>query len=297
MNFSVEKLNTQSNTRYMMEEAVAIEMPVNVFINGEYVITLLATPTLQQELAVGWLFTEGVLESKEQITQTSVEQENIYVTTNQPIPNERLRVVSVSRLLTTACGLSAKKFLTIMSAMEQKVVDSTYAVPADTILRMVDRLNESRLFRVTGGVHVAALFEEERLVAFAEDVGRHNAIDKVVGRGIQSNVNFSKAILASTGRQPADMILKAARVGLPIAIWHHSRRKDGHYPRMLCPKPHHECLHAPRSNTNPRLATPVPLHETPPCPQKRLLITFKACQSVFQGKMPNAASAIPWIDV
>ncbi len=216
--FSVEKLNTQTNTRYMVQEAVAMEMPVNVFVNGEYVITLLATPALRQELTIGWLFTEGVLESKEQITQTSVDRENVHVMTNQPIPDERLRVVSVSRLLTTACGLSAKKFLTIMSDLEQKVVDSTYAVSADAVIRMVDRLNESRLFHLTGGVHVAALFEEERLVAFAEDVGRHNAVDKVVGTGIQSNVNFSKALLASTGRQPADMILKAARVGLPIVV-------------------------------------------------------------------------------
>ena len=216
--FSVEKLNTRSNTRYMAEEAVAIETPVNIFVNGEYVITLLATPGLQQELAVGWLFTEGVIESKDQILQASVEHENVHVLTTPPIPDERLRVVSVSRLLTTACGLSAKKFLTIMSAEGQKVVDSTYAVPADAITRMVQRLNESRLFRLTGGVHVAALFEEERLVAFAEDVGRHNTVDKVVGKSIQSSVNFSKTILASTGRQPADMILKAARMGIPIVV-------------------------------------------------------------------------------
>lgn len=218
VNFRVEKINTQTNKRWITEEAVAIESPVNLFVNNEYVITLLATPELQQELAVGWLFTEGVLETKDQITQTSVERENVFITTNQPIPEERLRVVSVSRLLTTACGLSVQKFFTLMSGVGQKIVDSTYAVVADTIIHMVNRLNESRLFRLTGGVHVAALFEVERLVAFAEDVGRHNTIDKVVGQGIQSNVDFSKSILVSTGRQPADMILKAARVGLPIVV-------------------------------------------------------------------------------
>ncbi|MCW4037615.1 MAG: formate dehydrogenase accessory sulfurtransferase FdhD [Candidatus Bathyarchaeota archaeon] len=217
-NFCVEKINTRSNTRQMVDEEVAIETPVNLFINDEYVITLLATPELRKELALGWLFTEGVLQSIDQITQTNIDNDNIHVTTQQPISEGKLRVVSVSRLLTTACGLSAKKFFTIMSDLEQKAVESEYAVKADAIISMVNRLDESRLFSLTGGVHVAALFENERLIAFAEDVGRHNTIDKVVGLGIQSNVNFSNSVLVSSGRQPADMILKAARMGIPIVV-------------------------------------------------------------------------------
>jgi len=218
INFCVEKINTRSNTRQMVDEEVAIEAPVNLFINDEYVITLLATPELRKELALGWLFTEGVLQSIDQITRVNKNNGNINVTTEQPISEGKLRVVSVSRLLTTACGLSAKKFFTIMSDLEQKAVESEYAVKAEAIISMVNRLDESRLFRLTGGVHVAALFENERLIAFAEDVGRHNTIDKVVGMGIQSNVNFSNSVLVSSGRQPADMILKAARMGIPIVV-------------------------------------------------------------------------------
>jgi len=216
--YRVEKINTRSNTRRMVNEAIAIETPVNLFLNDEYVITLLATPDLQKELALGWFFDEGVLDSIDQITQINVDHENINVTTKQVIPEEKIRVVSVSRLLTTACGLSAKQFVTIMSDIGQKPVESEYAVTADTIISMVNQLNESRLFRLTGGVHVAALFENERLVAFAEDVGRHNTVDKVVGLGIQSDVNFSNSVIVSSGRQPADMILKAARMGIPIAV-------------------------------------------------------------------------------
>jgi FdhD protein len=218
INFCVEKINTRSKTRQMVDEEVAIETPANIFVNDEYVITLLATPELRKELALGWLFTEGVLESTDQITQININNDNINVTTKQPISEEKLRIVSVSRLLTTACGLSAKKFFTIMSDLKQKTIKSEYAVKADAIISMVNRLDESRLFRLTGGVHVAALFENEGLVAFAEDVGRHNTIDKVVGLGIQSNVNFSNSVLVSSGRQPADMILKAARMGIPIVV-------------------------------------------------------------------------------
>ena len=110
INFCVEKINTRSKTRQMVDEEVAIETPVNLFVNDEYLITLLATPEFRKELALGWLFTEGVLQSIDQITQTNIDNDNIHVTTEQPISEGKLRVVSVSRLLTTACGLSAKKF-------------------------------------------------------------------------------------------------------------------------------------------------------------------------------------------
>ena len=106
------------------------------------------------------------------------------------IEEERLRVFGVSRLITTACGLSISEYFRIISEMDEKVVLSNYQVRADVIIKMAQKLDESKLFSSTGGVHVAALFEDERFVALAEDVGRHNAIDKVVGSGIQSKVKF-----------------------------------------------------------------------------------------------------------
>lgn len=215
---SVKKINVPTNSFELVEEPVAMESPVNIFVNGDYVITLLATPEFQKELTLGWLFSEGVLQSLDEVIQIVVNQDNVDVVTRHPIKEERLRVVGVSRLLTTACGLSASKFLRTISEAGEKLVESNYEVKAKDIIEMTQKLDEGRLYRSTGGVHVAALFEEERLVALAEDVGRHNTIDKVVGIGLQSKVNFSKSLLISSGRQPADMVLKAARMGIPIIV-------------------------------------------------------------------------------
>jgi len=212
----VEKINTRSKTRKTVEEPVAIEAPVNIFLNDNYLITLLATPEFQKELALGWLLDEGVLGSLEEVRRIVVDKEIVNVLTQHPIKEERLRVVGVSRLITTACGLSASKFFRTIAGTNTQLIDSDYKVRAVDIIKMAQKLDEARLFRVTGGVHVAALFEEERLVALAEDVGRHNAVDKVVGMAIQSKVDFSSCVLISSGRQPADMVLKAARMGIPI---------------------------------------------------------------------------------
>lgn len=211
----VEKINTRSNTRKIVDESVAMEAPVNIFVNDQYVITLLATPQFQKELALGWLFDEGVLQSLDEVTEVLVDQERIRVMTRNPVDEKRLQASGVSRLVTTACNLSAREFFKTISD-ESKLVESDYELRAGEIIKMARRLDESKLFQATGGVHVAALFEEDKLTAFAEDVGRHNAVDKVVGIGIQSKANFSRSVLVSSGRQPADMILKAARMGIPI---------------------------------------------------------------------------------
>ena len=211
----VEKILARSNTRKTLEDPVATEAPVNIFINGEYVITLLATPQFQKELALGWLFDEGVLQSSDEVTEVLIDQDNANVVTKRSVNEERLRAVGVSRLVTTACELSAREFFRIIT-QACKPVNSDYEVEAGEIIKMVGRLDEATLFRATGGVHAAALFEEKRLVAFAEDVGRHNAVDKVVGIGILSGANLSRCVLVSSGRQPADMVLKAARMGIPI---------------------------------------------------------------------------------
>jgi FdhD protein len=214
----VEKIDVSSATREMIEEPVALEAPISIFVNDNYVITLLATPQYKKELALGWLFDEGVLESLDEIEQIIEQPDCVKVLIKHCMKKENLRVLGVSRLLTTACGLTSQEFYKIIDGLCNEVIVSDYSISAGTGIELVQQLDEGTLFRSTGGVHVAALFEDEELVAFAEDVGRHNTIDKVIGFGIQSNVNFSNSILVSSGRQPADIVLKAARIGIPIII-------------------------------------------------------------------------------
>ena len=217
MNVKAERIELLTGARKTVEEPVATEVPINIYVNDRYLITLLATPRLQKELALGWLFNEGVLQSLEDIKEITLYQNDVTVITKEPLQEERLQAVGVTRILTTACGLSISKFLNVISETGKEPIRSDYEVGADGIIRMVQELDDrSKLFKLTGGTHAAALFEEGRLVAFAEDIGRHNAVDKVIGIALQSNVDFSRCVLVSSGRQPADMVLKVARMGIPI---------------------------------------------------------------------------------
>jgi len=214
----IKKIDLHSSIHEKMTDKVALEAPVNIFVNGEYVITLLSTPSMQEELAIGWLFTENVLQSMDQIAKISTTEDTVKVTTHQPIDDKQLRIVSISRLITTACGLSTRKFFQVIGQLTESPIESPFQIWAQQLPPMMDILNQSQLFQTTGGVHAAALFHVNDAVFLAEDVGRHNAVDKVIGAGLQAGINFSESILVSSGRQPADMVLKAARMGIPIVV-------------------------------------------------------------------------------
>ena len=218
VNIQIEKIDLQSHSRHTATDMVALEAPVNIFVNEKYVITLLSTPSMQEELVIGWLFTENILQTIDQIARITTTEDTVKVTTHQPIDEMKLRTVSVSRLLTTACGLSARKFFQVIGHHKWSTIDSSFKIWAHQLPPMMEALNHSQLFQSTGGVHVAALFPPKHALFLAEDVGRHNAVDKVIGAGLQAGIKFSESILVSSGRQPADMVLKAARVGIPIVV-------------------------------------------------------------------------------
>jgi len=97
-------------------------------------------------------------------------------------------------------------------------LDMTPTVNAEVVSQSVLQLNTiAKNFRTTGGVHVAALYSTDgRLVALAEDVGRHNTVDKVIGAGATKNMDFRNLFLALSGRLTGDIVLKAARMKIPV---------------------------------------------------------------------------------
>jgi formate dehydrogenase accessory protein FdhD len=186
-----------------------------MFLNRIQYATIFCSPTNLKELAVGHLLTEGIINSTEEIAEVSLKEEGICRIKLKPKVNieNRLKLSQrMSRIILSACGgpyQPPKKLPKIKSKTKVK---------AETIQKCVNNLNYiAETFRKTGGVHAAALYKSDgTLLAFAEDVGRHNAVDKVIGIGALSKVNFSECFLAVSGRLTGDMVLKAAKIGLPI---------------------------------------------------------------------------------
>ncbi|MEM3696878.1 MAG: formate dehydrogenase accessory sulfurtransferase FdhD [Candidatus Bathyarchaeia archaeon] len=195
---------------------MAEEKPLHIFLNKTHYATILCSPSNLKELAIGHLLSEGILKSIEEIEEVNLKNENCHVKIKSHINVEKRLKLSMhfSRIITSACGTS---FAYPFSGKIPKI-NSNLKVKAETILNSVKNLNFiAETFRKTGGVHAAAIYKNNgEIVAFAEDVGRHNAVDKVIGMAALNKTDFSLCFLALSGRLTGDMVLKAARVGLPI---------------------------------------------------------------------------------
>ena len=202
---------------------VAEEKPLHIFFNNIYYITILCSPTFLEELAVGHAFSEGIIQNYNEIHKISIEEKSIcrvQLRSDIEVKKKIELARPFSRLITSSCTQSAEywPFPKLIDRINLPKVTSKLTVKAETISHSVKSLNFiSATFRNTGGVHVAGICKENgKFVATADDVGRHNAVDKVIGMTVLKRVDLTQCFLILSGRLTSDIVLKAVRLGLPI---------------------------------------------------------------------------------
>ena len=180
---------------------LARECLVKLFLDGKLFTTLFASPFELKELAVGHLITESVLSFSE-IENVEVEDNEVYIETGKDKQ-------TLSTETTREAGEKKK-------AIKEIFVNSDSVFELKTIFAGTDYL-ESDTYKLTRGTHLAALIDKTgKLEVQIVDVGRHNAVDKAVGAAFLKGLDLSQHYLLSTGRQPAYMVTKAARAGIPL---------------------------------------------------------------------------------
>jgi len=213
----IVKIDVSAKKAQKMTDYVAEEKPLHVFLNRTHYATIFCSPSNLKELAVGHLLSEGIIKSIKEIKEIRLKKEGVCnVKLKQNINLEkRLKLLKpFSRVILSACGSSSP----YQYSGKLPKIKSNLKVKAEVILNCVNRLNSiAETFRKTGGVHAAAIYKSDgNLIAFAEDVGRHNAVDKAIGIGTLNKTNFDECFLTLSGRLTGDIVLKAARVGIPI---------------------------------------------------------------------------------
>jgi FdhD protein len=214
----IVKLDVSTKTPRKVTDYVAEEAPLHLFVNTTYWATILCSPSNLKELAVGHLLSEGILKSTAEIEEVNLkENENCcYVKLKSEVNVEnRLNISRLhGRVIRSACGSSAA----YQYSPKPSKIKSNLTVKAEVVFNSVNQLNfNAEIFRKTGGVHAAAIYRADgSLVALAEDVGRHNAVDKIIGIAALNKTDFGECFLASSGRLSGEVVFKAAKVGLPI---------------------------------------------------------------------------------
>jgi FdhD protein len=189
---------------------VVREQPLTVNVNGEKFLTLLCSPMNLEALVLGYLWMEKVIADPAEITGLSVSPVDgrADVTLSHPV------TLPTERILTSGCGGG------ITFRIDHRLfprLDSPVRVrPAELAARIKDLYGAAVHYQRSRGIHGAALADRDRLLIVAEDVGRHNAVDKLKGEALRRGIPTEDRILLSTGRISSEMLLKAARMGVPV---------------------------------------------------------------------------------
>lgn len=191
-----------------------VETPVSLTVNGEVWLTFMCTPVNLEAMAVGFLYNEGVLQSMDEVADVRVCEhgDNVDVW----LKHEAQQPKSWRRTSGCSGGLTGVELL----ARPDVAFDgSRPKVQPEAIGHLVEMLFESQeLYRETGGVHTSALSDAEKVLLSAEDIGRHNTLDKIAGLCLMNSVWPETRILITTGRISSEMLQKAARLQAPILI-------------------------------------------------------------------------------
>lgn len=187
------------------------EILLSMYVNGQDLATVMCTPLDQEALAVGFLFTEGVIESLDEV---GLVRANAVRTTVDVF----LRRASYSppRRLTLTSGCGGGITLRDLAATYPDV-DSPLIVSPQVILdRMRDLNHAARLYQQVRGVHTSLLGDEQGPLISAEDIGRHNTIDKVAGKALLAGIALRDRVLLTSGRISSEMLGKARQMGVPV---------------------------------------------------------------------------------
>ncbi len=202
-------------------DLLAVEEPLEIQVDGRPLIVTMRTPGDDIDLAAGFLFTEGLLTSLDEVREIRMCDQNVAAVTSRP--GHALAAgpgAARNFLSTSACGICGKDSIDavrVRSAFD--VAGDPVRISPAVLAALPDRLRDAqRVFSSTGGLHAAALFTPDgTLLVLREDVGRHNAVDKVAGWALRSGLlPLAGHVLLVSGRASFELAQKALMIGVPV---------------------------------------------------------------------------------
>ena len=194
---------------------VPVEAAISLVVNGQTLVNLMCSPSHLEDLAIGFLFNEGLIESLDDVAvvELCADGRSIDIWLEHDIDVPRVRSI------TSGCSGG-----TTFGAQGDRAprVESSLVIAPDLVTTLMGKLSkEATLYRRAGGVHVAALAlldQENPLVCVAEDIGRHNTLDKMAGACLREGRSVEDGVVLTSGRVSSEMVVKVARMGAPVVV-------------------------------------------------------------------------------
>jgi FdhD protein len=204
-------------------ESVVKETGLAIFINEKHYTTVMISAMMEREFVTGYLFGQGLIESIKELESVNIEDNVARVTVkdtrkiSQRIRKTDYRIVSGGGLSAFSDGTDFPEIHTRMKIGKKKIFTAMNTV-----------FDKAEIYKLTEGTHAAGLFTPEAApICIAEDIGRHNTIDKVIGHALINGIDFSNTFLVSTGRMASEMVAKICRARIPVVATKTAVTKTG----------------------------------------------------------------------
>ncbi len=199
-------------------DEVAAESAFTLYVNDEVLVSLLCTPTELDTMAVGFLLSEGILRERQALLALDVDETNASVYVKLAKLPDNWDQIFHKKTITSGCGQGVT-FTDSRSLQDLAMNRSPLLLEAETIRALLREFrNISDLYLRTGGVHSAALADKDQIVLFSEDIGRHNAVDKLIGKAFLAGVSLDDKVLLSSGRISGEIMTKVIRNRIPVLV-------------------------------------------------------------------------------
>ncbi|AHM55739.1 formate dehydrogenase family accessory protein FdhD [Peptoclostridium acidaminophilum DSM 3953] len=208
--YDIIKYNDGKLTKW--EDEVVAEFWLDLFVDGAKFVRLLCTPESLESLAVGFLKSDGIISSREDVKDIRVDTQKkaVFVATSSPEATKEKIAGKKVNIVGTSKGIVSDSLYETNAPKARPDIE----LDIDRILDIVsDFSSMSGLFSATGGAHSCAISDGQKLLDFKEDIGRHNAVDKIVGNCMLEGIDTSDKLLILSGRVSSEMLLKAINAG------------------------------------------------------------------------------------
>ncbi|HOI57446.1 MULTISPECIES: formate dehydrogenase accessory sulfurtransferase FdhD [unclassified Methanoculleus] len=181
----------------------AEEAPVAIFVNGRHLTTVILSPTGLQDFVTGYLYTEEIIRSADEIESVRVEENRISVLTTNIFKR-----VSVKKTILSGCG----------GAVSYIDTQKLPAIHSDRTVSIPELEKAVTALPAPGMIEVIALIDGGHIAARSEDIDRHNALDRVIGRGLRDGLDFSRTVAVGTGTVTSEMVRKCLVANIPVLV-------------------------------------------------------------------------------
>ncbi len=214
--FSVQAQDQYNQNRTVN---VAGESPLTLIVDGQEVVTLMTLGTYPEELAIGYLRNQRLVEHIDHIASVEVDwqRESVHVKLRDAYAISDWQNKLSKRIVTSGCGQGTVFSCTLDKLYDQRLPDAQ--LKQSTIYSLLGAITKrNEIYKAAGAVHGCALCEGDKILAFVEDVGRHNAADAIAGMMWLDEISGADKIFYTTGRLTSEIVMKAAHMSIPILL-------------------------------------------------------------------------------